>query len=207
MYYFDNEYLREYLELKVDLEIYVHGKWCSISTVNDISDPSYGICYDFNGKSEKFDYREITMIKAAGHTTTLDQLQDIMSGNQPDAEDGETGTDTEFGDDKLPDPMNDKSADADSPDNNDSGDKDKSKKEHLTPRKVMHSILESRNRENKILGAFIRNIDESCEYYNTRGVISAYYPSTKSVDYRIYDATGACGKTITKRLEDVERFD
>lgn len=201
MYFFDNEYLKDYIGLKSDLEIYIHGQWYDVPTAADVEDSSYGTAYDFSGKPITFDYRAITAIKALGNEMTLDMLQDVIAGKE--------NSDSDTSGDDIPDPDMDTDAPDDKPEISmgDKQDDDKSKKESFNIGKF--SIDERTAYSKELNGTLIRNIDKSCPHYNTRGVICAYYPSKNIIDYRIYEIAdnSRFGATVSKRLSDVEIYE
>jgi len=75
MYYFDNKFLMYYLNLEVDLKVYVNGEYLQISDAYDVSDPTVGYGYTIYGEPRKFDYREIEHIMVGNKTFNLDQLE------------------------------------------------------------------------------------------------------------------------------------
>lgn len=82
MYYFDQKTLRQYLDQRVKLKVFVDDQWFDITNENDLSDSVVGIGYDVYGQDHRFDYRDITQIKVGSRTFTLDQLQTHMTGKE-----------------------------------------------------------------------------------------------------------------------------
>jgi len=75
MKYFDNKFLKQYLDSGQELKVYVDSDWYSISDMSDLNDPVDGIGYDEYGKSHYFSYRNIEQIKIGNVTYTIDMLQ------------------------------------------------------------------------------------------------------------------------------------
>jgi hypothetical protein len=75
MYYFDNKFLMYYLNLEIDLKVYVNGEYLQITDAYDVSDPNVGYGYTIYGEPRKFDYREIEHIMVGNKTFNLDQLE------------------------------------------------------------------------------------------------------------------------------------
>lgn len=84
MYYFDSEFLQQYLDQNIKPKIF-DGKWYQIANISDVSDSEYGVAYDTNGQVHRFDYRDIQQIKAGKNLITLDTLQ-TMKGQEPQKE-------------------------------------------------------------------------------------------------------------------------
>lgn len=75
MVYFDNAFLRHYLNLETDLKVFVNGGYLDIADAYDIADPNIGIGYTIYGTPVKFDYRDIEHIMIGNRTFDLDQLE------------------------------------------------------------------------------------------------------------------------------------
>lgn len=88
MYYFDNKFLMNYLNLETELKVYVDSEYYTIADAYDISDPEVGYGYTVYGEPRKFDYRAIQHIMVNGKTFTLEQLQQAY-GEKPEKDAGE----------------------------------------------------------------------------------------------------------------------
>lgn len=84
MYYFDNNLLKGYIDQKTDLKVFDGQNWYSIADQSDLSDSITCIGYDAYGKDHRFDYRDITQIKAGNKTYTLEMLQKFYTGEEPE---------------------------------------------------------------------------------------------------------------------------
>lgn len=203
MYYFDRDFLGEYLDLKVPIKVYVHNQWYDIADSADLEDSEYGIGYDQNGKSETFDYREIEEIDAAGKHLTVDQLQDVMAGkvdsedggeesgdSEPDMDLGGKGSDMEFpspdgageGGDSEPTPEDPTEIEPD----------EKGKKESYYSRKyIKNKLNEQAARINylkdKGIGNIIQNTNPDSEYCGTSGIITDIFENVNNLGVDIYE--------------------
>ncbi len=81
MYYFDNEYLAQYIDQQVDLMVYANGKWYQVADRSDLIDPIEGVGYNEDGEGYKFKYKDIKELKVGDTYFTLDQLQSQRTGN------------------------------------------------------------------------------------------------------------------------------
>lgn len=75
MFYFDNEYLGQYLDLKKKVTVNVDGEVLTIPSKSDIKDPQQGTGYDESGNPSIFDYRDIESIYVGAEEITIDMLQ------------------------------------------------------------------------------------------------------------------------------------
>ena len=83
MYYFDNTFLKQYIDQKIKLQVFVDSEWYSISNNRDLIDGVDGIGYDVYGKDHRFDYRDIEKIKVGQHIISIDMLQQMMVEPKP----------------------------------------------------------------------------------------------------------------------------
>jgi hypothetical protein len=92
MYYFDNEFLKQYFDQGVDLKVIVGGEIYSVTSKDDIQDPVHGVGTDPSGETHTFNYKDIIRIKAGETDLGIDQLQDQpppeeeMPGEEPAGE-------------------------------------------------------------------------------------------------------------------------
>ena len=79
MYYFDNEYLKQYIDTGMKLKVYVDQDWLAITNMKDLKNSNKGTGYDEYGKASYFDYRNIQAIKAGTNVIDLEMLQKTMA--------------------------------------------------------------------------------------------------------------------------------
>jgi hypothetical protein len=79
MYYFDNKLLRQYIDQRKTLKVFVDSNWYDVADKSDLNDELDGISYDVYGQEHRFDYRDVTMIKVGEKTYTLEMLQAFMT--------------------------------------------------------------------------------------------------------------------------------
>lgn len=97
MYYFNNEFLKQYIKLNGKLKIFINGSFYSIADETDLADTRHGVGYDENGKPYPFDYRDIQSISFGPNVNlSLDDLQTKMNA------DAEPPTDEAPKDDAAP---------------------------------------------------------------------------------------------------------
>lgn len=80
MHFFDNEYLRQYIDQGVALKVYDGYDWLDVADISDLTDPIKGNGYDPYGKDHYFLYKDLEQIKVGNRIFTLDQLQAQQSG-------------------------------------------------------------------------------------------------------------------------------
>ena len=102
MYYFNNEFLKQYLQQNGKLKVFVNRLFYFIADENDLKDTKHGTGYDENGKPFAFDYRDIELIKFGSNISfSLDDLQKKLNADAPeetptaDEEPDASGTDDE----------------------------------------------------------------------------------------------------------------
>ncbi len=218
MYYFDNEYLTDYLDLGSELKVYTNGQWYTVADSTDLADPAHGTAYDIHGKSIQFDYKALEQIEADGKQMTIDQLQDILSGENGKEDEGE-GDDAKSEDDGgfAPDGADsgggDGGPDELPPDNGepeelgveDDMPKDPTKKESVMSRHAFKKMLnEAVIKKTDYTGKFVRNIDENCKHFGTTGVVTEHWGD--SIGYTIYSSKNVhmIGKKVDKDINSVE---
>lgn len=74
-YYFDRNYLLQYINQKVKTKVFVDGRFLDVADSSDLEDELHGVGYDNSGNPKFFDYRSIEQVKAGSNLITLDQLQ------------------------------------------------------------------------------------------------------------------------------------
>ena len=85
MYYFNNEFLKQYLQQNGKLKVFVNGLFYFIADENDLKDTKHGTGYDENGKPFAFDYRDIELIKFGSNISfSLDDLQKKLNADAPE---------------------------------------------------------------------------------------------------------------------------
>ncbi len=85
MYYFDNQYLQDYLKQDSNLQVLVNKSYLSIADESDIESPKIGVGYDANGKPSYFKYSEITAVKIGEVIYTIEQLNQFMDPKPEDS--------------------------------------------------------------------------------------------------------------------------
>jgi hypothetical protein len=90
MYYFDNEFLKQYLEQGLKLKVFVDGNYYSIADESDLEDELYGIGYDLNGKPHRFDYRNIELIDTGRFKIQVDDLEKLFGDTDSEEQPEET---------------------------------------------------------------------------------------------------------------------
>ncbi len=86
MYYFDKDFLAQYITTDVEVEVFADREWYKLTSLDDLENDSYMVGYDGTGKPHTIDYKEITQISAYDNVITIDALQDKMY-DQPPADD------------------------------------------------------------------------------------------------------------------------
>lgn len=91
MLYFDKEYLSQYLDTGLSLNVFVDGNMLSVPSKNDLNKDK-GTGYKSSGKPAPFDYKAVTKVKIGATTYTLDMLNksDASIPDIGNAEDGES---------------------------------------------------------------------------------------------------------------------
>lgn len=103
MYYFNNEYLKQYLSTGMKLKVFIQGSFYDIADESDVADTQVFSAYDENGKPSAFNYKDIESVKIGSNTTfSLDDLQKSL--------DAAAATEDPSADDSAP-----KNSDSDEP--------------------------------------------------------------------------------------------
>lgn len=82
MYYFDSDYLRQYLNIGKDVVVTVDGEVLTLSDESDVDDSNEGVAFDANGSPSSFQYTDIEQIQVGQNIITLELLQKIMNGTE-----------------------------------------------------------------------------------------------------------------------------
>lgn len=94
MRYFDNHYLAQYLQQGRELMVFVDSEYLEVSDLSDLEDPVEGVGYDSSGRMNKFNYKDIEVVKSGPYyvdlTTLTNQLDnyenpEAASTVKPDA--------------------------------------------------------------------------------------------------------------------------
>ena len=83
MYYFDNEFLQQYIDLRRTIKVTVNGEVLTITDKSDIEDPQQGTGYDASSNPSIFNYMDIEQIQVGPNIITIDKLQ-TMVGDEPE---------------------------------------------------------------------------------------------------------------------------
>lgn len=211
MYYFDSEFLAQYLEQNTPIRVYVDSELFDVVDSSDVEDPTFGIGYNVNGAPHTFDYREIEQIQVAGNVLTLDQLQDMIS---PESDDSESGAADDPGGEEADEPPTDSE-----PDTPDEEEADEPPRESLYYQALGHKILSEAMKkipvtpEGITVGCIVENIDMRCEYLGSRGAVTDVILPGKGggmtmIEYRIhnYGYNFKPGEKVTKPLSSLKRI-
>lgn len=96
MYYFDRDYLIQYLGISPNVKVYANGEYLSISDPNDLAHMHVGVGYTEDGEPLRFDYQEVEQVKVGETIMTLDMLQrEIEKIKNPDSIDDTEETEEE----------------------------------------------------------------------------------------------------------------
>jgi hypothetical protein len=82
MYYFDNEFLQQYVDLRRTIKVTVDGEILTITDKSDIKDPTQGTGYDAEGNPSLFNYMDIQQIQVGPNIITLDKLQTMVGDEE-----------------------------------------------------------------------------------------------------------------------------
>jgi len=177
MYYFDNKFLMHYLNLGVDLKVYVDNEYYDVADAYDISDPNIGYGYTIYGEPRQFDYRAIDHIMINDKTFSIDQLQSAYSKQY-------TETDTETKKTKDTEKSKEKEAPAEP----------EAEKEEETP-------AEPEKKEEGIqMHSYVQNIDPSHPKFMTKGSVVMIQECW--ITYEYYSTqTGKMATTTVKRKQ------
>ena len=201
MYFFDNDFLGQYLDQDAELKVFVDGEYYTIAGHDDLDNPTYGVGYDVNGKPHTFDYRGIEQIKAAGQILTRDQLQSQISGEDPEAGGEEVPAEAPGGEGgaEMPD-----LGEPAPPEGGGEGEQAPEEEEPEPPqesaRRLVGAMLTEAKKNKKEAeelcglrkGDLVQNTDTTCEFVGSRGTITNIdVPegggSIPSVEYRIFN--------------------
>lgn len=179
MIYFDNDYLKQYIQLGATLKVYVDRQWYSITDLTDLESNQYGVGIDATGKPKTFRYPEIEQINADGYVMSIDVLNSKAAGEAPPDASNDGGMD-------MGEPVDDKP--------------DKKKPDSPEPpresyrRLVADMITESRRTIDTTqfrIGDFVENTNVNSNYANSRGVVTNIMTIGDTddyiVEYRIYN--------------------
>lgn len=79
MYYFDNEYLKQYLSMGKPVKVTVNYEVLILTEPADVKNPKRGVGYDANGEASEFDYQAIEKISVGQNIIDIEMLQKIMA--------------------------------------------------------------------------------------------------------------------------------
>lgn len=100
MYYFDNKFLKQYIDQKQQLKVFSDSEWYFVADTDDLADPVSCVAYDVYGQRHITDYRSIEKIKIGSRVITTDMLQQMMAGTS--AEEEPTKKDSPKGEEEEP---------------------------------------------------------------------------------------------------------
>ena len=84
--YFDNLILGQYLLTGVPIDVYVDGRYLTLTDIDDVEDPLFGFGMDTDGKMHEFDYRTIAQLKIGDNIVDLQTYNERMKALQEPAE-------------------------------------------------------------------------------------------------------------------------
>ena len=84
--YFDNLILGQYLLTGVPIDVYVDGRYLTLTDIDDVEDPLFGFGMDMDGKMHEFDYRNIAQLKIGDNIVDLQTYNERMKALQEPAE-------------------------------------------------------------------------------------------------------------------------
>lgn len=190
-YYFDRDYLLQYLDQKVKTRVLVDGRYLDISDTSDLEDEFHGVGYDNNGNPKFFDYRSIKQVKAGGEMITLDQLQQSQSTPEQKPEEEPVPTDEEPPAEDAAEP---EEQEGEPPTDGEEPPKEKPEKDsiksHYDPYMIGRSIIaESMKKQpKKEINKIVRILEHP--FYNVTGVVTEVYADT----YEIRPLSGRSGR-------------
>lgn len=86
MYYFDGQYLRQFLGTASSVKVYVGGEYLTLVDTADVEHPQIGVGYTEKGEPVRFNYKEVEQVKAGETIFTKEMLQhEIEKIKNPDA--------------------------------------------------------------------------------------------------------------------------
>lgn len=217
MYFFDSEFLGQYLDQGIAVKVFVDGEYYDVADRSDVDNDSFGIGYTLVGKPHTFDYRSIEQIKVGSQLVTRDQLGDKITGKEPESPDGEApdaGGD-EFGDDPGGGAPPTAPSGAPSPE-----DEEEPPQEGYSPRDFVERMLTEAKKTPDtsetgfVKGDLVENTDKQCEYLGSRGAVTNVdLPDNDGglvmVEYRIfnYGYLFKPGQKVTKPSHQLCKID
>ena len=222
MYYFDSDFLRQYLEQNIAVKVFVDGEYYDIADEADLADVEFGIGYNNYGKPHTFDYRSISQIKAGSNILTKDQLANKVDGTEEEPASGEEG-----GGEEMPDMGGgEEDSNGGMPDLKGDGDVPPEEEEPEPPRegytaRELFGMMISEGKENQntiesgfVKGDLVENIDKLCEFHGSRGsVTNVDMPDNDggipTVEYRVfnYGYNFKPGQKVVKPATSLEKVD
>ncbi len=143
MYYFDSEFLRQYIDVGSELKVVLPGsKVYHVAASGDIANDAVGYAVDEYGEVRKFKYQSIVGIIVNGNPISIDQLQ-VLVGDETNSDD--TSIKEPETNDVEP-PENDIEPNTDEPEEPESESPDKSKKDNYDPYMIGRYILQEYER-------------------------------------------------------------
>lgn len=182
MYYFDNQYLKQYFSkpLKNGIEVFVDGTLYSVPSTSDLDDPNIGVGYNYDGESHEFDYRSIEFVKIGNVKVTIEDLQKLLNPE----EEGDKTKDSEESEDDV-------SIDPDAPTD------DKEEKDTKDPSKKEHRIIQGDSVINE------DSFDE--EFYKTQGRV--IFVEGNMVTYQFYSNYDRQLVSVTKYDKQLKKME
>jgi hypothetical protein len=211
-YYFDRNYLLQYINQKVKTKVFVDGRFLDVADASDLEDELHGVGYDNSGNPKFFDYRSVEQVKAGSNLITLDQLQQLQTQKTtPEQEpEGEEPEPPEGGEEEPPSEEPEDMGGEEEPEPPEGEEEEEPAagkkppkepiKAHYDPFMIGRNIInESMKKKNpkKEVNALVRILERP--YYNVTGMITEVYDN----EYEVKTFSGHLGR-VTIRKENVK---
>lgn len=198
-YFFDNEFLKRYLETGSKIKVFVDQEYIIIASPEDVADPTVGTGYTLYGEPREFDYRAVDAIKINTTVFTVDQLQQAVAdirkknlGQEPETEepkDGAKKAEEPAATDELPTGEPEGGAPAEEPAAGEEA------PEEEEPKK-----------EESVNPIYVRNIDPQHPNYRSQGTV-ALWESDGYVTYETWDPSAGRMKYVFAHQDQLQVID
>lgn len=101
MYYFDNEYLKQYLQTGQDISVLVNKEYLALADISDVESSDQGVGYNTYGKSQTFNYKDVEAVKVGSNILTVQQLNQKFNPTEPDAVKDDSAAKDKEGEDEI----------------------------------------------------------------------------------------------------------
>lgn len=198
-YYFDRDFLLQYINQKVKTKVFVDGRFIDIADASDLEDELHGIGYDNRGNPKFFDYRSVEQVKAGNKLVTLDQLQKMQSQptpeepeEEPEETEPEETPEDMGGEEPIPPEGEESPTPEEEPEEEPTG--KQPQKAHYDPYMIGRKIIqESKKPRRKEINSIVRILEHP--YYNITGIITEVIGDS----YEIRTLSGGWGRVIIQK--------